>query len=199
MFPKIAVLVSGYECSTLSNLIRPIAGFLDAKIACVISSNANSLSSQIAEKKDIPHYLILRKDFDNSNDYCEKIYQICDQHDVLLMILAGWLIKLKVPKRYENRILNIHPSLLPKYGGKGMYGIKIHRAVLKAEEEWTGATIHIVDNEYDNGPIVAQERLHILLTDTPEILQKIVKTKEKNMYPKTINRYLREIKDKSNK
>jgi phosphoribosylglycinamide formyltransferase-1 len=107
-----------------------------------------------------------------------------------LVCLAGWLKKLSVPKAWEGRILNIHPALLPKFGGPGMYGMHVHRAVVAASEAESGATVHLVDEVYDHGRVLAQARVPVLPGDTPEDLQRRVYGAEMALYPEALAAFL---------
>jgi phosphoribosylglycinamide formyltransferase-1 len=115
--------------------------------------------------------------------------------DIDLIALAGYLrlVPLAVIKRYPDRILNIHPALLPKFGGKGMYGLNVHRAVLAAGEKASGATVHYVDEDYDRGKIIAQQEVPVLPNDTPETLAARVLEIEHKLYPETLERVARRI------
>jgi phosphoribosylglycinamide formyltransferase-1 len=112
------------------------------------------------------------------------------KHEVTIVVLAGYMKKLgpKTLSRYAGAIINIHPALLPKYGGKGMYGIRVHEVVLAAGEYLTGVSIHIVDEEYDKGPVIAQAWVSIEDADTPETLQERVLEQEHSLYPHTLQK-----------
>jgi phosphoribosylglycinamide formyltransferase 1 len=195
---KLAVLVSG-SGTTLAALADACkGGKLQAEIYVVISNKEKVGASQIATKHNLVPYVEIsrmagRKDqrFDAFGSYQAHSDRIlwyargCD-----LVVCAGYLGKLHVTPEWEGRILNIHPSLLPKYGGKGMYGHHVHQAVLDAKEEWTGCTVHIVDNEYDHGPILAQQRVRVNPNDTPETLAAAVQAKEREVYWEAIQSYL---------
>lgn len=179
--PRISVLASG-KGSTLQNLIKCCEeSKINAQIVCVISNKPKVGAIEIAKENKIPSFVTT-----NNNE----IFQILDDFDVDLVVLAGYLALLNVPSKYENRILNIHPSLLPKFGGKGFYGLSVHKAVLEAGEKETGCTVHIVDDEYDNGKILFQKKVPIFSKDTPEILQKRVQAVEKEVYPTIIEEFL---------
>jgi len=105
--------------------------------------------------------------------------------------LAGWLKKLVIPYRWKERILNIHPSLLPQFGGTVMYGMKVHQAVLEVGEKESGCTVHIVDNDYDHGPILAQAKVPVLPGDTSETLQQRVYAMEMELYPKALQVFIK--------
>lgn len=110
-----------------------------------------------------------------------------------LVCLCGWLPKLLVPSDWEGRILNIHPSLLPAFGGKGFYGLRVHRAVLAAGVAESGCTVHVVDGQYDHGPILAQGRVPVLLEDDPASLRARVFARELELYPEALGAYLEHL------
>jgi folate-dependent phosphoribosylglycinamide formyltransferase PurN len=119
----------------------------------------------------------------------ENVWSLIPENTDLL-VLAGWLKLLTVPSKWFNKVLNIHPSLLPKYGGKGFYGIKVHEAVIEAGETESGCTVHLVDNNYDTGRILQQEKISVRRFETPQTLQQRVQSVERELYPKVIDHYL---------
>ena len=148
------------------------SGNINAKVCAVISNNSDSMALERAKAESIDHYHLSQKVIDSQQELDSKILEILDIHNTDMIFLAGYLKKLGVDilKKYENRVFNIHPALLPKYGGKGMYGMNVHNAVIQAKEKTSGVTIHRVDEEYDSGEIVAQTTVHVVDDDTPEIL-----------------------------
>ena len=145
---------------------------LNAKVCAVISNNSGSFALQRARDSGIPAYHFSKKTIPDPKALEKAILDTLVKHDTQIIFLAGYLKKLgsTIQQAFENRVYNIHPSLLPKYGGKGMYGINVHTAVLAAGETETGITIHRVNNEYDTGEIIAQKRVPVLEGDTPETL-----------------------------
>jgi len=167
-------------------------GRLNANPAVVISNNASSVALERARNADIPGYhlgLITHPDPDTL-DF--MIIEILQRYEVNLVILAGYMQKIrpKVLNTFKNRIINIHPSLLPKFGGRGMYGMKVHAAVLAAGEKETGATIHLVNNEYDGGLILAQCKAPVEQNDTPESLAARVINVEHRLYVETLQKII---------
>jgi len=148
------------------------SGRLSANVCAVISNNSGSFALQRAKNSNIAAYHFSSKTIKDADTLQSAVLETLQKHDTDIIFLAGYLKKLDdgVLAAYEGRIYNIHPSLLPKYGGKGMYGIHVHTAVLAANETETGITIHRVNNEYDSGEIVAQRKVPVLEGDTPEIL-----------------------------
>jgi formyltetrahydrofolate-dependent phosphoribosylglycinamide formyltransferase len=183
---KLAVLVSG-SGTTLLNLIDEIAaGRLSAKIALVIASRAGLLGSERAARAGIPNVVVSRKDVASVADFSREVFRHIDAANVDLVCLAGWLCLLDLPGRYAHRAMNIHPALLPSFGGKGMYGAKVHGAVINHGCKISGCTVHFLDNAYDTGPIIVQRTCPVLDDDTPAALAHRVFEEEKIAYPEAI-------------
>lgn len=163
-------------------------GILKAKPVVVISNNSNSGAIERAKKEGLPYYHLSSFTHPDPVHLDKAILDVLKKHNVNLVILAGYMKKLGplVLNEYKNRVLNIHPALLPKYGGEGMYGKRVHEAVLKAKEKVTGVTIHIVTEEYDKGPILNQVMVEVLENDTVETLAERVLKVEHETYVKTI-------------
>ena len=145
---------------------------IDAKVAVVISNNSDSMALQRAIKENIPNYHLSSRQYDSEELLAKKILQVLDEYSVDMIFLAGYMRMLhtSILEKFNNRVFNIHPALLPKYGGKGMYGMNVHNAVISAKEKETGVTIHRVNAEYDSGEIVAQTVVKVNGDDTPETL-----------------------------
>src|SRR5258706_2856218 len=183
---NLAVLASG-SGTTLQNLIDRISSkSLDARIDIVIASRPNILALDRAAKASIPAHIIDRKSFSSAADFSKPIFKLFDEHNIDLVCLAGWLCMLDIPPRYQNRIMNIHPALLPAFGGPGMYGERVHHAVLAAGVKLTGCTVHFADACYDHGPIILQEAVPVLENDTAETLAARVFAMECQLYPQAI-------------
>lgn len=170
---RLAVLASG-SGTTLQAIIDSINNHeLDAKIRIVISNNKCAYALSRARDAGINTYIL--------NDYHDEdeLYQILMDNNVDLIVLAGYLklIPLKVIRKFP--IINTHPALLPKYGGKGMYGMNVHKAVVMNHEKVTGATLHFVNAEYDRGKIIAQTKVNVLKNDTAEDVSRKVQAAEK--------------------
>ena len=168
-----AVLASG-NGTTLQAIIDTIKEKdLDGEIKIVISNTSDAYAIERAKKDNIKTYIL--------NDYKDEdeLYNVLKESNVDLVILAGYLklIPIKVIKEFT--IINTHPALLPKYGGKGMYGMNVHRAVVENHEKETGATLHFVNEEYDKGKIISQIKVEVLENDTPEDVSKKVQSSEK--------------------
>lgn len=182
---NIAVLVSGSG----TNMTKIIENGI--KINCVIADR-NCKAITIAEKNLIKTFLI-----DEKNNFKDELLKILEERKIDLIVLAGFLSILdkKIINKYEKKIINIHPSLLPKYGGRGMYGINVHKAVFENNEKESGCTVHYVDENIDTGNIILQEKINIEKLNSPEEIQKKVLLKEWELLPKVIKKILEERKN----
>ncbi len=160
-------------------------GELEARAEALICNNPGARVLELARERGIPSYCLNKNNTDNLD---EAILSVLKKHNVNLLVLAGYLKKLGalVVKAYPNRILNIHPSLLPRYGGKGMYGLRVHEAVINSNDKESGATVHIVTEEYDAGRIIAQYKVPRYERDTPETLAERVLRVEHVLYPQVL-------------
>jgi formyltetrahydrofolate-dependent phosphoribosylglycinamide formyltransferase len=184
---RLGVLVSGGG-TTLQNFIDKIKdGTLNAQVACVISTSRTAYAIERAAKHGITADSVVRSEYDSIEKFSDAIFEILDRHNVELVTLAGFLKLIRIPERYGGRIMNIHPALIPCFCGDGMYGMKVHAAVVDRGVKITGCTVHFADNVYDNGPIIVQKTVPVLDTDTPEDVQKRVFEIEKETYPEAIN------------
>ena len=163
-------------------------GHLKAKCCVIISNNSKSKASKRGIDERIPTAHLSAKTHPNDEQLDLAITSKLEEHGVNLVILAGYM-KLLGPvtvAKFRNRILNIHPALLPKFSGKGFYGKNIHKAVLSSKEKFTGVTIHIVDEQYDHGPIIAQREIEIMKGDTLRSLEERVLANEHALYVETL-------------
>ncbi|MCH8107044.1 MAG: phosphoribosylglycinamide formyltransferase [Chloroflexi bacterium] len=168
-------------------------GRLDASVSVVISNNSSSMALERANREDIPSYHVSAVTHPLPHDQDGAILNALKKHDVDLVILAGYM-KLLGPlvlQRYRNRILNSHPALLPKFGGRRMYGRLVHEAVLTAKEDVTGVTIHLADDVYDHGPIVAQCQVPVVEGDTVDTLMDRVQKRERLLWVETLQSIVR--------
>jgi phosphoribosylglycinamide formyltransferase 1 len=184
---RIAVLISG-EGTSLQNLIDRIAdGRLPGvEIAVVISSRSTVGGVERAKRAGLPVDVIRVKDAPDVDKFSDQITLTLDVYAVNLVVQAGWLCYWRPSKRWLNKVINIHPALLPKYGGKGFYGRHVHEAVLAASEKTSGATVHWVDNEYDHGKIILQKECPVEPGDTPDSLAERVQALERELLPAAI-------------
>jgi phosphoribosylglycinamide formyltransferase 1 len=160
-------------------------GTLDAGIAGLITDRPGIGAIERAKSESIPVYTIK---YDTQSSYTEQLIHELDEWKPDLIILAGYLKKIPVAitEKYPNQIINIHPSLLPKYGGKGFYGLNVHKAVLEASEKESGCTVHFVNEFYDQGDIIEQKEVPVSPDDTPESLARKVLKEEHKLLPKVI-------------
>ncbi len=165
---------------------------LDAEIELLVCNNSKAYVIERAKAANIKTYLINNRNLDHEHE----ILEILEKLQIDFIILAGYMkkIPLKIIEAFSSRILNIHPSLLPKFGGKGMYGLHVHQAVIGAKEIESGVTIHLVSGDYDQGKILAQQVVKVDDSDTAETLQAKILKVEHLLYPKTINNYIKSFK-----
>lgn len=190
---KIAVLVSGGGTNLQALLDAERAGTLiNGEISAVISSNAGAYALERAKQAFIPTYVIPRRDYPDKETYSNALLELLDQVGAQLIILAGFMTVLssRFCALYENRIINVHPSLIPAFCGDGYYGLKVHEAVLKKGVKVTGATVHFVSEVTDGGPIILQKAIEVQQDDTPETLQKRVMTRAEHLLlPQAVSLY----------
>ncbi len=186
---RITVLVSGGGSNLQSIIDACGSGKIDGRVVLVISNKDGVYALQRAAAEGIEACVVDRNSYENDEGFSEEIMRLAKEKKTDIICLAGFLKKLKknIIKEYPGRILNIHPALLPSYGGKGMYGLRVHRAVLENREKESGCTVHIVNEEYDRGPIVLQRKVPVKRTDTPEELAERVLREEHRAYPDAIN------------
>jgi len=183
---KLAVLISGTG-RTLKNMIDRIkAGTLDAEIKLVVSSSSSARGLQYAEEEVIPIEIMERPDFKSQGEFSTAIFDACRKAGVDYVAMAGYIKFLDIPDDFTNRVLNIHPSLVPSFCGKGYYGDHVHAKVLEYGVKITGCTVHFVDQKYDNGPVILQKAVEVLETDTVASLNDRVFEAECEAYPEAI-------------
>ena len=153
---------------------------MNAQVVAVISNNSDSMALQRARNEKIPAYHLSAKKSGSEDSLAKEILDVLSKHGVDMIFLAGYMrmLHISVLEKYDHRIFNIHPALLPKFGGKGMYGMNVHKAVIEAGETETDVTIHRVNAEYDSGEIVAQTKVPVMEGDTPETLAARVLARE---------------------
>jgi phosphoribosylglycinamide formyltransferase-1 len=183
---RLAVLLSG-SGTTLQNIIDLCeAETLDATVSCVIASRASAFGLVRAAKHGIPAYAVTSKDYSTFEQRNDAIWETVRSHGAGLVVLAGYMSLLKVPEDFANRIINVHPALIPAFSGQGMFGQHVHEAVIAYGAKVTGATVHFVDDSYDHGPIIMQQSIPVNDQDTPESLAERVQALERKLYPKAI-------------
>ena len=174
---RAVVLVSGGGTNLQAIIDAVAAGQItNTQIAAVISNNRGVKSLERAEKAGIPAYCISPKDYENRTVFNETFLAKIDEIQPDLIVLAGFLVKIPeaMVQKYSDRIINIHPSLIPSFCGVGYYGLKVHEKALERGVKVTGATVHFVNEGMDEGPIIAQKAVAVLDDDTPEVLQRRV-------------------------
>lgn len=162
----------------------------NAKISFVLSNNSDAFALERGRKHGIKPIVVDNKTFDNRAEFEKKLIETIDEENPDLIVLAGMMLMmpLELVRKYKNRIINIHPSLIPSFCGQGYYGLHVHEAVLKKGVKVSGATVHFVDEIYDNGPIILQKAVEVKYDDTPEILQRrIMEEAEWKILPKAID------------
>jgi len=188
---KIAVLVSGGG-TNLQAIIDAIGkgDITNTMIEVVISNNKNAYALQRAKENNIPAKAISPKDFETREQFNKQLLTVIDSYHVDLIVLAGCLVVLpkELIDKYTDKIINIHPALIPSFCGKGFYGIRVHEKVIERGVKVTGATVHFVDEGTDTGPIIFQQPVEVMESDTPEVLQRrVMEQGEWKILPKAIN------------
>lgn len=182
----IAVLISGGG-TTLRNLIeKEQAGELPVEFKLVISSSPQVRGLAIAAEANIPSLVVEKKNSLTDSDYCRAIFDPIRTAGAELVVMGGFLKHVPIPPDFENRVINIHPALIPAFCGHKMYGLAVHRAALDFGVKISGCTVHFVDNEYDHGPIILQHTVPVLDDDTAEALQARVFEQECHALPEAI-------------
>lgn len=188
---NIVVLVSGGGTNLQALIDASERGKIEnGRISCVVSSNPNAYAIERAKKHNIDYAVIRRKDYESLDSYDEALTALLLEKKADLVVLAGFMTILgdKVIKQFENRMINIHPSLIPSFCGAGFYGLKVHEAVLARGVKVTGATVHFVNEICDGGPIILQKAVEISNDDTAETLQrKVMEQAEWKILPKAVS------------
>ena len=183
---KVAVLISGTGRS-LQNLIRlQQAGQLPVIVALVISSRTDADGLRFARAAKIPEIVVDRSAIDSIESFSAAIFDPCRLAGIELVVMAGFLKLVQIPADFEGRVINIHPSLIPAFCGRGFYGERVHRAVIESGARVSGCTVHYVDNEYDHGPVILQRLVAVLDDDTPHSLADRVFAEECVALPEAI-------------
>ena len=192
---RLGVLISGGG-RTLMNILEYIRkGQLNAEVAVVISSHSTVAGVEKAKAAGLNVKIVRKKDYLDIDEFSKRIADELVAANVDLVIQAGWLCLWKIPARYENRVMNIHPALLPSFGGKGMFGLAVHKAVLAAGCKVTGCTVHFCTNEYDKGPIILQRCCPVEAGDSVETLAAKVFEQECIAYPRAIKLFARRMRN----
>jgi len=192
--PNIVVLASGSGSNFQAILNAIEQGTIDAQVVRLIASRAGIGAIEKAKLAGIDTQIISKSAFESSDAFTDALLSELQLLEPRLIVLAGYLVQIPVEviKAFPNRIVNIHPSLLPEFGGKGCYGIKVHEAVLKSGKTESGCTVHLVSENYDEGPILAQSLIRVEPNDTPESLAQRVLSEEHKLLPRTIQTLLQQ-------
>jgi formyltetrahydrofolate-dependent phosphoribosylglycinamide formyltransferase len=183
---RIAVLISGGG-TTLRNFIQKIRdGQLPVEIALVVSSSPTSRGLQYAGEAGIPSVVAERKAFASQDDFSRAIFDACRGKQAELVVMAGFLKRVTIPDDFADRVVNIHPALVPSFCGEGFYGHRVHEAVLEYGAKLSGCTVHFADNQYDHGPVILQRAVPVLDDDTPDTLAARVFAAECAAYPEAL-------------
>lgn len=188
---NIAVLVSGGGTNLQALIDAQSDGKIkEGKIALVLSSNSKAYALERAGKAGIPTEVLLRRSFATQPEYDAALLGLLAQYKISLVVLAGFMtiISENVVSHFQNRIINVHPSLIPSFCGEGYYGLRVHEEALKKGVRVTGATVHFVNEICDGGPIILQKAVEVLPDDTPQILQKrVMEQAEWKLLPKAVS------------
>lgn len=193
---NIAVFASGGGTDFQSVIDGVQSGLIRADIKLLVASKPGIGAIERAQKNGIRHVVFCKKDYNSGEEMFDKIIEVLRQSEIDLVVLAGYLTILSpnIVAAYEGRIINIHPALLPKFGGVGMYGMHVHEAVIASGEKESGCTVHYVDGGADTGKIIAQARVAVDEDDTPQSLQKKVLAKEHELLPKVVAQLIEEMR-----
>ncbi len=185
---NLVVLASGGGTNLQAIIDHIEAGKLNAQIKAVISNNSKAGVLERARNHDIPAIHLSHKQFATLEEFDLKLLSILKENQIDMLVLAGYMKMLSpvIIREYKNRIINIHPALLPSFGGPGMYGIHVHEAVIKSGVKVTGVTVHMVDEVYDHGAIVMQKTVPVMDDDTPESLAERVLKVEHQAYSEAL-------------
>ena len=186
MIKKIAVFSSG-RGGNFNNICEYFKAVKNISVDLLVTNNLGSMSKKIADRNKIDSFYA-----DKAVMLTGKLNGVLEKRGIDLVVLAGYVIKIPeiLVNKYEKKIINLHPSLLPKFGGKGMYGDNVHKAVLKHNEKFTGITIHYVDEVYDNGEIIFQKMCDVSLDESLVSLREKIRQLEYEFFPKTIEKLL---------
>ncbi|MBO6536052.1 MAG: phosphoribosylglycinamide formyltransferase [Balneolaceae bacterium] len=190
---NIVVFASGSGSNFQSLIEATLTGQIPGVITGLITDRKNIQAIDRAKKHNIPVEILNPSSFDNEETYSTTLLKTLSRFNTDLIVLAGYLKKIpnSIISIYQNRILNIHPSLLPKYGGKGFYGKRVHQAVIENNEAESGCTVHLVTEIYDDGPVLGQSKIMLAEDETADSLAKKILALEHKLYPQVISDFLK--------
>lgn len=188
LLKNLVFFASGSGTNFQSVIDAIVRGDINARITGLITNKSGIKSIERAKKHTIPFKILHPDEFESAQKYENVLLEILAQWNPYLIILAGYLLKIPegVIKHYEGKIINIHPSLLPKYGGKNFYGLNVHKAVIEGGEQESGCSVHVVTEEYDKGPILEQRKVPVYASDTAEKLAARVLEQEHQLLPEVV-------------
>ncbi|HEB83388.1 MAG TPA: phosphoribosylglycinamide formyltransferase [Bacteroidetes bacterium] len=190
---RLGIMASGRGSNAEALLLACEAGLVDAEGALVVSNRPDAGVHEVAKRHGVPSLHLARNQFTEGGEFADALIAAFRERGVELIALAGYMRKVppRLLRAYPRAVLNIHPALLPRYGGKGMYGLRVHAAVIAAGDTETGVTVHYVDEEYDRGPILLQAAgVPVLPEDTPESLAARVLRVEHTIYPRAVQMWI---------
>jgi phosphoribosylglycinamide formyltransferase 1 len=189
---NICIFASGSGTNFKAIIEAKKSGIINSEISLLVTNNSDCGAVAIAKENGIPVFHISRKVYPDASDeeYANLFLEKFSEHNIDFIVLAGYMkmLDVRIIRKFPNRIINIHPALLPKFGGKGMYGMNVHKAVIEAGEKESGVTIHYVNENYDEGKIIFQERVKVEPNDDAETLQKKVLKLEHKYYAEVIRK-----------
>lgn len=190
---RLAVFISGRGSDMQALIDAGKAGTLDAQVVLVVSSTRDAYGLIRAASQRIDTFMFIKKEYSSPDEADRVLVEKLREYRVDYVVMAGYLkmMPVSVLKAFPHKVVNIHPALLPKYGGKGMYGQRVHEAVLAHGEKESGVTIHLADEEYDRGTILEQAKVPVLPDDTPETLAARVLEEEHRLYPMALNKLIK--------
>lgn len=182
---RVAVLLSG-DGTSLENLFDHIDRGLPAEVAVVIASRERAFGLERARRRGVPAVAVARKQLRDIDSFNDALHSELAKYEFDLIALLGFLSLFQLRGKYEGRVINVHPALIPAFSGPGFYGARVHEAVLAKGVKVSGATVHFTDEEYDHGPILMQEAVPVLESDTPDTLAARVRAAERRLVPAAI-------------
>ena len=197
---NIVVFASGSGTNFQSIINAVEEGRINGRIRGLITNKNDIRAIERAQNHDIDHRMLSPSDFSNQSKYLSRLLEVLTQWDTDLIVLAGYMVKIpaEIIEAYRGKIINIHPSLLPKYGGKGFYGMNVHRAVIENGDEESGCTVHVVTEEYDDGPILGQRTVPVYESDDASSLASRVLKQEHQLFTEVIAKLANEFNSKTN-
>ncbi len=195
---NIVVFASGSGTNFQAIIDAVENGQIDGRIRGLITNKQNIQAIERAQKHSIPHVFLTASQFSDDTNYIKALLEQLSEWDTDLIALAGYMIKIpaEIIQEYKGRMVNIHPALLPKYGGKGFYGMNVHRAVIENGETESGCSVHLVTEEYDEGPVLARRKVKVKDSDDAPALAKRILKEEHKLFPEVIAKLANQLNKK---